>query len=121
MLDVRNREWTLEANCRGFDPEMFFPHPKDRRGQVEARRICAACPVRDMCAEYAHELGVTHGVWGGEFRNDRNHTSEGQYHRRPCGTAAAARRHFRKGEKLCQPCSIAAAFDQAEKRARRSQ
>ena len=34
----------------------------------------------------------------------------------PCGTPTAAKRHYAKGEKPCEPCLIAANEDQAAKR-----
>jgi uncharacterized protein with von Willebrand factor type A (vWA) domain len=41
----------LEARCLDADPEAFFP---EKGGSTrEAKRICAACPVRDECLQYA--------------------------------------------------------------------
>lgn len=36
--------------------------PTDR----EAQKMCAPCPLRNICKEYADEAHVAHGVWGGE-------------------------------------------------------
>ena len=48
---------------------MFFPG----RGQSAepARRICASCPVRQPCLEFALRHGITHGIWGGLAERDR--------------------------------------------------
>ena len=35
---------------------------------------------------------------------------------RPHGTAAAARQHWRQGEKPCEPCRVAANLDHAQRR-----
>lgn len=58
--------WTENALCAQVDPELFFP---DKGGSVrEAKAVCAACPVRGQCLEYAmeHETSDTWpGVYGG--------------------------------------------------------
>ena len=61
--------WRYRAACRGADLDLFFPS----RGQSAepARRICAACPVREPCLDYALRHGITHGIWGGLAERDR--------------------------------------------------
>jgi WhiB family redox-sensing transcriptional regulator len=59
----------LEARCREFDPASFFP--SDGVGVERARRICAECPVRMECLEYALEYRIDHGVWGGASERER--------------------------------------------------
>jgi WhiB family redox-sensing transcriptional regulator len=36
-----------------------------------ARRICADCPVKDLCLEYALVNRIDHGVWGGCSERER--------------------------------------------------
>ena len=61
--------WRERAACRGADLGLFFP---DRGGSAEpARRICARCPVREPCLEFALRHGITHGIWGGLAERDR--------------------------------------------------
>lgn len=64
--------WIEGALCAQTDPEAFFPHPgplgaSDRR----LKRICAACPVRRPCLEYALAEGLEYGVWGGLTARER--------------------------------------------------
>jgi WhiB family transcriptional regulator, redox-sensing transcriptional regulator len=61
--------WRYRAACRGADLSVFFPG----RGQSAepARRICASCPVRQPCLEFALRHGITHGIWGGLAERDR--------------------------------------------------
>jgi len=61
--------WMLAARCREFDPAAFFP--SDGVGVDRARRICAECPVRMECLEYALEYRIDHGVWGGASERER--------------------------------------------------
>lgn len=65
--------WTALAACAGTDPEAFFP---EKGGSTrEAKRVCAGCPVRVECLEYALATGQRFGVWGGmserELRRER--------------------------------------------------
>ena len=55
--------WRERAACRGADLGVFFPG----RGESAepARQICARCPVRQPCLDYALTHGILHGIWGG--------------------------------------------------------
>jgi WhiB family transcriptional regulator, redox-sensing transcriptional regulator len=61
--------WRYRAACRGADLNLFFPG----RGESAepARQICAGCPVRQPCLEYAISRGIVHGIWGGLAERDR--------------------------------------------------
>jgi hypothetical protein len=48
---------------------VFFP---GRGAPAEpARQICARCPVRQPCLDYALSHAITHGIWGGLTERDR--------------------------------------------------
>jgi WhiB family redox-sensing transcriptional regulator len=63
--------WQLRASCRGPESVLFFPPTtSERRDERElrerrAKAICATCPVRSECREYALEIREPHGIWGG--------------------------------------------------------
>ena len=61
--------WMRHAACKGEDQALFFPE----RGEslASARVICAGCPVREACLEYAIEHRIRHGVWGGTSERER--------------------------------------------------
>jgi WhiB family redox-sensing transcriptional regulator len=59
--------WTEQAACRGLDPELFFPHGASQ----EARRVCARCPVRVDCLDYAVAHRERYGIWGGRSERER--------------------------------------------------
>lgn len=61
--------WMAKGNCRDEPPSRFFP--SDGVGVEVARRICAGCPVKSPCLEYALEQRVDHGVWGGASERER--------------------------------------------------
>jgi WhiB family transcriptional regulator, redox-sensing transcriptional regulator len=58
--------FTEQANCAGIDVDMFFTKEGTSTFQEEAflRRICAACPVKSECLDYALHHSVL-GWWGG--------------------------------------------------------
>lgn len=69
-------DWQLRARCRGVDSDVFF-HPAGEREPsrservAAARAVCAQCPVRDQCAEFALQTKEPYGVWGGLSESER--------------------------------------------------
>lgn len=70
MVEPEN-DWRNQAACKGLDPEIFFSsdafeskQEKDER-EVAAKAVCAACPVREQCLDYALRAGERYGIWGG--------------------------------------------------------
>ena len=69
--------WQRLAACRGEDSAFYFaPSYFEKRGEKLAReavakRICAVCPVRQLCLDYALETREAHGVWGGLNETER--------------------------------------------------
>ena len=66
--------WAASAACQGLDPELFFPVTTQgpARGQAEeAKAVCAQCPVRQPCLEFALETGQNSGIWGGTTEDER--------------------------------------------------
>lgn len=62
-------DWMADGNCRREPPLTFFP--SDGVGVEVARRICATCPVKAPCLEYALVNHIDHGVWGGASERER--------------------------------------------------
>lgn len=62
--------WQDDALCAQVGTEMFFP---DKGGSTrDAKRICADCPVRRQCLEYALAMDENPvGIWGGTSTRDR--------------------------------------------------
>lgn len=51
-----------DANCKGTNPRLFDSH---HPAQVAvAKKICAACPIQDMCRTWALNT-QQEGTWGG--------------------------------------------------------
>ena len=62
-------EWMSHGNCAHESPSKFFP--SDGVGVEIARRICATCPQKEPCLEYALSHRIDHGVWGGCSERER--------------------------------------------------
>lgn len=60
-----NERWRVGARClrQGDDDtnNAFF----NSGSSTTARKICAECPVRTPCLEYALEHAIQYGIWGG--------------------------------------------------------
>ena len=59
--------WTDEALCKDSDID-FFPETAFPAACKEAIALCAICPVKDPCLQYAIDShpGVV-GIWGGKL------------------------------------------------------
>ena len=67
-------DWRERAACRDEDPELFFPlsdQGPGARQADEAKAVCARCPVRERCLEYALDNGLDHGIFGGLTETER--------------------------------------------------
>jgi len=69
MTALSTATWRKRADCRGIDPEIFFPVTDE--DAEEAKAICAVCPVRQACLEYALANREREGVWGGATERER--------------------------------------------------
>ena len=57
-----------EASCKGIiNPNLFFPESKEQEAKCLpiARTICAGCPERKECLDYALKEQIPHGIWAG--------------------------------------------------------
>jgi WhiB family transcriptional regulator, redox-sensing transcriptional regulator len=74
-LGIAGVEWHNRAACRDKDPELFFPVGRGGRPtelQIEkARTVCAACPARSECLQWALDGEPVEGIWGGTTEGER--------------------------------------------------
>ena len=74
---VPTTDWQQYGSCRTTDATVFFPpahfeHKPERLArEAEAKAICAQCPVRLTCLDWALETREPHGVWGGYAESER--------------------------------------------------
>lgn len=57
-----------QASCKDIiNPNLFFPESKEQEAKCLpiARTICAGCPERKECLDYALKEQIPHGIWAG--------------------------------------------------------
>jgi WhiB family redox-sensing transcriptional regulator len=67
-------DWVQRALCKDEDPELFFPvgATGPAASQITAaKQVCARCPVRLECLEWALSTAQDAGVWGGLSEDER--------------------------------------------------
>ena len=69
VITYNPADWRLDAACRDLDTAMFFPENEDEVSVAKA--VCASCPVREACLDFALITRQDDGVWGGLDENER--------------------------------------------------
>lgn len=82
MLRAKCREKTIEKQIH---PDIFYPEPylyNEKHKSVgpnilmkqqvkQAKAICAICPVKQECLDYALRNEEVYGIWGGKTTRER--------------------------------------------------
>ena len=63
-------EWFEQAACKG-KTGLFFPEKGGAHVAAAAKAICAECPARGPCLEYALTARIAEGIWGGATEDER--------------------------------------------------
>ncbi len=69
-----NRDWRVDAACASLGNEIFFPvgNLLEAVSQTRvAKTVCASCPVRESCLEFALRTAQEDGIWGGCTEDER--------------------------------------------------
>ena len=72
---IHRPDWHDQAACASEPNGMFFPAEDDLEAVMTAKEVCADCPVRRQCLEYAMESPEEFGIWGGKTSGERRHMS----------------------------------------------
>jgi WhiB family redox-sensing transcriptional regulator len=62
-MSSKHLEWRTDASCRDEDTSIFFSDDPAEAGRALA--MCAGCPVRQSCLEFALNSRQGDGIWGG--------------------------------------------------------
>lgn len=66
--------WRESAACQSAEPDLFFPlspHGQPTAETERAKAVCARCPVRRECLQFALATRQAYGVWGGMSEQER--------------------------------------------------
>ena len=128
-IEFRRADWMSDAACRDTDPNDWVT--EHSTGMSKQREMCAECPVRQECLDYAMAEPTLKGMWGGltatertairgAARGGRRGPVPGSKPRKAkCNTSAGYAAHRRRGEDACDLCKQAYAAKRAENRRRR--
>lgn len=70
-MPSRDPTWRADAACRDLDTNLFFPDSDSEAAVAPALAVCAVCPVRDACLEFALSTRQVDGIWGGATEAER--------------------------------------------------
>lgn len=69
---LKDRPWLKHAACRGLETALWHPERGDSPdGTEKAKAICATCPVKKECLDWAVTHYERHGIWGGLNEKER--------------------------------------------------
>ncbi|MEW2302068.1 WhiB family transcriptional regulator [Streptomyces sp. NPDC006655] len=74
MAQPDETEWRHLSACKGEETDLFFPVGESGPAQhqaEEAKSYCRRCPVERQCLQFALELSITDGIWGGLTEKER--------------------------------------------------
>jgi len=66
--------WREDAACTDVPTDLFFPigQTGDAAAQIaRAKAVCASCPVRAECLEFAVTTNQEYGIWAGLDEDER--------------------------------------------------
>jgi len=69
VITDKMSDWQKEGNCITMENDIFFP--SKGRDVDYAKSICADCPVKSTCLEFAIDNKIDKGVWGGTSERER--------------------------------------------------
>lgn len=87
MIPIPMPAWYEAAVCAQIGSDYWYP--EKGCGSNKAKEVCAACPVRSECLEYALDNGERFGVWGGKSERERRRLGN-RRHCRECDGLIAA-------------------------------
>lgn len=93
MKDLIGTAWMKDGACRGHNTDWWFNgKPSDTTYRL-ALKICANCPVRTTCLQWALQWPVQdlHGIWGGTSQRERVRITTEQRKAPTCPTTITLR------------------------------
>lgn len=110
MSDLLPLPWMADGLCHqaGMPDDWYVTNPGRERHdtqQAVALTICAKCPVRETCLEYALDSRDEWGIWGGKTARERKAILR---ERGPApiehGSTRGYYAHKRDGDDPCDEC-----------------
>lgn len=79
-------DWRSQAACAGLNTSIFYADEEERGERaylrtLGAKAVCAGCPVRKPCLDYALGTAQKYGIWGGTTYQERRLMRRGRRRR----------------------------------------
>ena len=77
-----HEDWRAEAACVGENLDIFFPlgdQATHHALSVQAKQVCARCPVMNVCRAWALRTSPEFGIFGGLTAHERRLVREGRW------------------------------------------
>ena len=100
------------ALCRDYEfPNLFFPESKKEEAKSLnlAQSICAGCPERKECLEYAISQEIPHGIWAGTTPQMRGFSPNSKRRPHHANVAQKIRDLFKQGrshQEIAEICRV---------------
>ena len=77
-----HEDWRAEAACVGENLDIFFPlgdQATHHALSLQAKQVCARCPVMNVCRSWALRTSPEFGIFGGLTAHERRLVREGRW------------------------------------------
>lgn len=71
--DYEVATWRQRARCTPADTDLFFANENQRTNIEQAKALCGACAVKNLCLSWATDNDEKFGIWGGATARERGH------------------------------------------------
>lgn len=69
-MRIKSPHDRIDILCKDEDPDLF--QEANLQDSMTARKVCAICPAKEDCLQYAIDIHPISGIWGGTSLRDRN-------------------------------------------------
>ena len=70
--------WVKQAACDAGDDNVLYAEHGGRGLVAHGKALCAGCPVRMPCLQFALDNNEPHGIWGGMTPDERDQMRRGR-------------------------------------------
>lgn len=71
--DYEVATWRQRAKCTPPDTDLFFANENQQTKIDQAKALCGACAVRQLCLSWAVDTEEEFGIWGGATARERGY------------------------------------------------
>jgi len=104
-IDEGDVSWMKHGACRDAGTSVFFPGSGEVNVAARAKQLCAGCPVRHECLDYALRTAQRYGIWGGLTYSERGPLRREYKNAEGCPDCGADISERAASAVYCRPCA----------------